>query len=65
MLLVDTLTQDQDQFNVPHRSKLSGMLGAILYVNDLCMQFGIDNGLSAEMQCDGKDILKIDPKFNV
>ena len=35
-----------------HRSELSGILGAILHVNDLCLRFGIDNG-NAELHCDG------------
>ena len=48
----DHITPGPGSVQCSHRSELSGMLGAILQVNDLCLQFQIDNG-SIELQCDG------------
>jgi hypothetical protein len=35
-----------------HRSELSGILGAVLHINDLCSQFEVTRR-SAELHCDG------------
>ena len=41
-----------------HRSELSGILGAVLHINDLCAQFDITNG-TAELHCDGQGAVDV------
>ena len=41
-----------------HRSELSGILGGILHINDLCSQFQITEG-HAELHCDGLSAVNI------
>ena len=41
-----------------HRSELSGLLGAILQVNDLCTKYNITNG-NIELRCDGKGAIDV------
>ena len=45
-------TPGPGELQCSHQSELSGILGAILHVNDLCLRFGIDSG-NVELHCDG------------
>ena len=42
----------------PHRSELSGLLGAVKHINLLCQQYNIQHG-SIELACDGLEAHKV------
>ena len=41
-----------------HRSKLPGILGAILQINDLCMKHKVESG-RVELKCNGLGVVEI------
>ena len=52
------MTPGEGSLQCSHRSKLSGILGAILQMNDLCMKHKVESG-RVELRCDGLGAVEI------
>ena len=52
------MTPGEGSLQYSHRSELSGILGAILQMNDLCMKHKVESG-RVELRCDGLGAVEI------
>ena len=58
----DNVVPGDNHIQCPHRSELTGLLGAVRHIEKLCQQYNITNG-QVEIACDGMEAYKIATRY--
>ena len=58
----DNIVPGQAHVQCPHRSELTGLVGAVRHIEQLCQQYNINQG-QVEIACDGLEAYKIATRY--